>query len=170
MLSCLKKGGIFIILFLAIKDTDAQSPTTRLYTVEDGLPVAGVYGCYQDHFGYLWISSPNGISRFDGRQFKNYGLADGLPSLNVNCFFEDNQFRFWTGSINGLARLMGDKFVVYPIKGDEKISYCYRFIQMNNGKVWALTNNGVYQFEDTIWHKIELYPGLENTRNVIETD
>ena len=38
--------------------------------------------------------------------------------------------------------------------------------------VWAITNKGVYQFEDSQWRKIFLYPEAEDfhCRQILETD
>ena len=76
------------------------------FTIEDGLPSNVVYGILGDPEGNLWLSTNNGISKFDPKlnDFRNYNIEDGLQS---NQFFwgaahstKDGEFFF--GGINGL--------------------------------------------------------------------
>jgi ligand-binding sensor domain-containing protein len=170
---CLIKGwhGTIISLLL-INFVSAQQVNTHLYTVRDGLPSSSIYSAYEDHLGYLWIGTPNGLSRFDGRQFLNFDLADGLPSLYVDEVFDDSRHRLWVGTRNGMARLMGNKFIVYPLSDSLQIDYTFNIVETRTKEIWALTTKGVYRFEDSIWRKLPLYPGSENfhCRQMIETD
>lgn len=51
------------------------------YNVEQGLVQSQAQGISQDEFGYIWIATLGGISRFDGFSFRNYDKNDGLSSL-----------------------------------------------------------------------------------------
>ena len=46
--------------------------TKRLLSVEDGLPSRVVNDALQDKKGFMWFATANGISRYDGKAFKNY--------------------------------------------------------------------------------------------------
>lgn len=50
----------------------AQPQVSKVFTVRDGLPQSYVSGIFQDKSGFLWISTHNGFSRYDGRGFKHY--------------------------------------------------------------------------------------------------
>lgn len=54
------------------------------YTTEDGLPSNTVAALRNDDYGYLWIATWNGISRFDGYNFYNYktGITSGIRGLH----------------------------------------------------------------------------------------
>ena len=43
----------------------------QLFTVEDGLPQNFISGIIQDEDGFIWLSTMDGLSRYDGRGFKN---------------------------------------------------------------------------------------------------
>ncbi|WP_164972605.1 hybrid sensor histidine kinase/response regulator transcription factor [Lacibacter luteus] len=43
----------------------------QLFTVEDGLPQNFISGIMQDSDGFIWLSTMDGLSRYDGRGFKN---------------------------------------------------------------------------------------------------
>jgi len=46
----------------------------------DGLPRNQVNYIMQDSRGYVWFCTSDGVSRFDGHAFRNYGEGAGLPS------------------------------------------------------------------------------------------
>ncbi|HET6996164.1 MAG TPA: two-component regulator propeller domain-containing protein [Chitinophagaceae bacterium] len=71
---------------------------TRM-TKENGLASSRVNSILKDHQGYYWISSSNGLQRFDGKRMVTFqhDPADSfsLPDNNVNQLKEDNQQRVW---------------------------------------------------------------------------
>lgn len=56
------------------------------YTEKDGLPSSFIYSILEDRSGRLWLSTNNGLSRFDVAtlQFANYSVDDGLPDDEFN--------------------------------------------------------------------------------------
>ena len=140
--------------------------SVRIYTAKDGLISPYVYGASQDKLGYLWVGSPFGLSRFDGKHFTNYGLTDGLPDIRVNGGYMDSRFRLWAGTPRGTVELKGNRFIKYP--SSDSLS---PLLQTGEDPIWSLTTTGVYQFNFNKWQKIKLYPGYENhaCRKIIET-
>ena len=63
------------------------------YTIEDGLPQNSVKDIVFDKAGYCWMATEMGLSRFDGKQFKNYGIEEiiGLKSSRITELFKTNQ-------------------------------------------------------------------------------
>ena len=63
------------------------------YDESDGLANSFVYGIVEDGKGNLWLSTNNGLSRFDPEKetFKNYYYEDGLQGneFNQNAFAKD---------------------------------------------------------------------------------
>ncbi len=78
----------------------------RLYTTEYGLPNSKVNHIYQDSRGFVWVSTENGLARFDGREFltfRYHRYIDGaLASDLVLSVFEDSFGTLWTGTSMGL--------------------------------------------------------------------
>jgi ligand-binding sensor domain-containing protein len=71
----------FLILFHAAGTwAGAQSFPILTYTTAQGLGHQIVYRIYEDRNGFLWFSTDDGLTRFDGRQFRNFGAKDGLRS------------------------------------------------------------------------------------------
>ena len=144
----------------------------KKYTVNEGLPASYTIRIYEDSQGFIWISTLNGLSRFDGKEFVNYGYENGMPHILVDAIYEDKQHRLWIGTRNGMAQVKGKHCVVYPVDDGQVINFVFHFYQLRNGELWAMTGKGVYRFEKNYWKKLKLYPGLENysCRNIIETD
>lgn len=46
--------------------------TYQYYGVREGLSQAQVFYGFEDSYGYLWFATYHGVSRFDGKEFKNY--------------------------------------------------------------------------------------------------
>jgi ligand-binding sensor domain-containing protein len=120
----------------------------------------------------LWISTPNGLNRFDGKYFVNYGFREGLPDVRSFAMLMDKNFRLWVGNPRGLGEIKGNKFINYPVPDLANMRYTYGFAETKNGKVWACTNAGVFEFRDSKWDRVKLYPGYEDhaCRNVVEAD
>lgn len=107
----------FILAFLLINSTFSlfsQEYSIRVYGVKDGLPQSQGSIIFQDSKGFLWISTGNGLSRFDGTEFVNYFRKDGLPSNFVFQIIEDPAHDLYALTINGLSKYTGDGFLFYP--------------------------------------------------------
>ena len=57
---------------------------------------------FQDSRGYVWIGTYKGLSRYDGKRFKNYDREDfGVTSDFINVIKEDLDGNLWIGTDNG---------------------------------------------------------------------
>lgn len=65
----------------------------------DGLPRNIVTCLEQDKYGYTWIGTANGISRYDGDVFKNY---EELKGHTLRCLVIDNNNDLWIASEQGV--------------------------------------------------------------------
>ncbi|MDR6781558.1 ligand-binding sensor domain-containing protein/CheY-like chemotaxis protein/AraC-like DNA-binding protein [Pedobacter africanus] len=83
----------------------------KFYTTANGLPSNVVLGVLEDHHGYLWISTADGLAKFDKKVFKTFTVQDGLPGnvFNYNSFFKDSKGEFFFGGYNGLVSFFPDQ-------------------------------------------------------------
>src|ERR1043166_4871195 len=150
----------------------AQQFHVTTYTSKDGLSSSYILGTYQDKLGYLWIGTPNGLNRFDGKYFVNYGFNEGLPDVRSFAVLMDNNLRLWIGTPRGLGEIKANKFINYTLPDPSNIKYTYGLIQTKQGKIWAYTNAGVYEYGNYKWSKVKLCAGFDDhaCRNILETD
>ena len=93
---------IFGILFLIFSiEAISQFSFYKNYTVNDGLPSSKIYHMIQDSKGYMWFATENGVSRFDGYEFRNFTTKDGLPTNSTLKLYEDYKGRIWFSSFTG---------------------------------------------------------------------
>jgi hypothetical protein len=86
---------------------DAGTGTFMHYYETDGLPSDVVNGILEDGSGSLWLSTNNGLSRFNPEEntFRNFTAKDGIQSneFNMNAFAMDEAGRMYFGGVNGLT-------------------------------------------------------------------
>ena len=79
----------------------------RHLTVEDhGLSESTVYDVFQDSRGYMWISTDNGLNKYDGYSMESYQYMH-FDSLSISkgaprYIFEDNSGKIWIATSAGL--------------------------------------------------------------------
>ncbi|HEY6941248.1 hybrid sensor histidine kinase/response regulator [Dokdonella sp.] len=81
--------------------------------VADGVPSSLVYKVVQDHDGFIWIGTQDGLARYDGVGFRVYrhdpGDPASLASNDVSALLVDRDGRLWCGGeASGLNRLEAD--------------------------------------------------------------
>jgi two-component sensor histidine kinase len=65
---------------------DPDTEEIRVYTVQDGLPHDHVEGIIEDDFGYIWITTNDGITRFDPNS-EEFWVLKAASGLTGNRFF-----------------------------------------------------------------------------------
>jgi signal transduction histidine kinase/ligand-binding sensor domain-containing protein len=72
------------------------------YAERDGLPSVEVHQLITDKFGYVWIGTINGLSRFDGYEFKRFYFNPNdtltIHGLDVESIYEDLGGQIWVGA------------------------------------------------------------------------
>jgi len=88
----------------------AQEYRFREFGNADGLGNLAVRQVYQDHAGFLWVSTENGIYRYDGDRFELFGLAQGIPPNPGVTFGDAPDGSLLIGGSIGLFQLHGNHF------------------------------------------------------------
>ena len=68
-------------------------------TIEDGLSHNTVQSLIQDHYGYVWIGTQNGLNKYDGYNIKHAG-SQAIAGKIITALFEDSQRNLWVGTRN----------------------------------------------------------------------
>jgi two-component sensor histidine kinase len=103
----------FVILFSLQLHAQEYVITLKHWGVEEGLSHRHVYGVYQDSKGFVWVTTPNALNRFDGYNFTWYTHEkDALPRNDIISVAEDVYGRLWC--VGGGARDKNNTFLFNP--------------------------------------------------------
>jgi ligand-binding sensor domain-containing protein len=144
------KLNFLILLLLLTLRISAQ--TGKFYNTDNQLPSSFVNQVYQDSQGYIWIATRNGLSRYDGYQFKNF-TNDDLTSAYINCICEDSKHDLYFGSNTNVQRFHNGAFEtihLYDKNTKREIStYVTSIIENKQGKILISTSGyGLLQLKD----------------------
>ena len=80
---------------------NAQDIQVRYLGIENGLSNNVVNTIFQDHNGFMWFGTYDGLNRYDGHSFKTYrniiGDSTSLSSNSINVIDEDASHQLWVG-------------------------------------------------------------------------
>src|SRR5262249_47037378 len=96
--------GLLVTLALGAPANQAEPLPIRIFNTVDGLPHNQINKIVRDSRGLLWFCTADGLSRFDGYTFTNYGTDQGLPHREVNDFLETRAGEYWLATNAGLVR------------------------------------------------------------------
>jgi PAS domain S-box-containing protein len=123
------------------------------YTLEDGLSQNTVFALLQDHQGFLWVATQDGLDRYDGytfTEFKNDPQdANSLSLSSVISLYEDRQGMLWVGTWGGgLNRYdpRSGQFTRYQNHPDDPSSLSHDIVtaiqEDRQGRLWIGTCGG----------------------------
>ena len=90
------------------------------------------------------MGTQNGLFRYDGSRFLEFGRADGLAGTFVNALTQDEAGRLWVGTTEGLFYLEGGRF--HELRYNKQNLYIplgSTLSSRNNGEVLAVTQLGL---------------------------
>ena len=127
-----KKSSVFVLilacgaLLLAAEGLlRAQEFSFRTLGSAEGLDNLEVRKIFQDRVGFLWVSTENGIYRYDGERFEIFGPAQGMPLANGVALGEAPDGSLLAGGDFGLFRLRNNHF--------ERVSGPFKKVEWRQG-------------------------------------
>ena len=154
-------------------------------SLEDGLPTNRVLSTNFDSKGFVWISTLNGFSRYDGESFLNYypdlEKEGGLKNRRIEEVIERSDGKFWILSAFCLCVFdpIAETFTPTSLCFNDEQVGVVEFFDMvvdNDNTIWISGVGGLFEY-DPIQNKYINYPvkkGLRNarehhSRNVIQS-
>ena len=125
-----------------------SAQTGKFYSTDKDLSNSLINQVYQDHKGFVWIATENGLNVFNGTRFSIYRHEATNPhSLKndyVRTLFEDSEGRFWIGCINGLQLYdrATDSFseVDFQREDGRNTPHITSIVERKNGDIWIATS------------------------------
>lgn len=130
------------------------------FNKDDGLPHNSVHSVAETSDGFIWIGTKNGLSRFDGSEFKTFShhLLDpaSIYDNRISPLLADSQ-NLWVGTHLGLSRLdlKTNKFKNYQFDNyqlcdtlSKKVSTrIMSLLKSQDGSIWAGSySDGLFRF------------------------
>jgi PAS domain S-box-containing protein len=153
-----------VLSVLLPSQTRAERLPIKTYTTADGLPRDRVNHIAQDSKGFLWFCTSEGLSRFDGYKFTNYGIESGLAGRVVTDFLEARNGYYWVATSRGLCRFIPDasppraegaaapaprKFLTYYTGETPQSSYINGIYEDHAGTIWCSTERGLFRVDQS---------------------
>src|SRR5690349_5153389 len=97
--------ALALVGVLAAPLTAQERVAFRHLTIADGLSQNAVSSIVQDHRGFMWFGTKDGLDRYDGYQFvvfrHNPFDSTSISDSEISIVFEDSHGRLWVGTRSG---------------------------------------------------------------------
>ena len=138
---------IYALCFLSLSSASliAQDslPPVIHYNMLQGLSQMKTTSIVQDHHGYIWVGTRNGLNRFDGENIVSYFEEDGLPHNRIHALAFDKNRGLIVLTYKGLSFFNGKDFTSHPM---DFIGVEYRMQLAPDGGIWIFGLNDVHLF------------------------
>ena len=147
------------MLLTSLSDVYAQPKRLQFMklTPDDGLSSSIVSSIIQDHKGFVWIGTPDGLNRYDGFKFvvykNNPADSSSLVDNVVKTMFEDHNKNLLIGTENGLCLYDRGKDCFLNSMFDKSSPLSgiacsiLKIVEDSKGNLWLATNIGLIYFD-----------------------
>ncbi len=172
---------IFLYLFISLSLILNAQPSGfefKHVTVSNGLSSNVLYTSAQDKNGFIWFASADGLSRFDGSNFKIF-KNDPQDSLSISTNWNiiaktDSDHNLWIGTLGGgLCRFNPESetfktFYPFPeFRGDFRKNGIVFIEEDHRKRIWVATNTaGIFRF-DKLTEKFSMLFSPDSAVNAI---
>ena len=162
-----------LLLLVLTPGTHAERLPIKIYATADGLPSNEVNKIVRDSRGFLWFCTGDGLARFDGYAFTNFGTDQGLPHHNVTDLLETRGGEYWIATNGGLVRFnpqgaasrnvnnakdsaASDQMFTLVVPDDEDLAARAVVVLFEDqaGVIWCGTAKGLFRLERNEGHLV----------------
>jgi ligand-binding sensor domain-containing protein len=144
-LSAIGLFGLLLGGLVVSRGETASAYFSRSWLADEGLPTSSASDVVQDPDGFLWISTPEGVVRFDGIQFKSFSspliakaAAQNIRALAINT----NGAVLMLPALGGVVELHHGQFRSHPsAAGLEGVQLRGIFVE-RSGAIWLEIEGG----------------------------
>lgn len=138
----------------------ARAVSFEHISIEQGLSQSSVFAIAQDHQGFLWFGTQDGLDRYDGysfRVFRNDPSDSTTVSYNdISRLMVARDGAVWVGTLGGgvsvYSQITGRFTQYHHIHGDPHTlsnNNVHALYQDRTGTIWVGTEDGLDRFDST---------------------
>lgn len=159
----------YIVLFIFCSQlvgyAQHHNITFKHLSTTDGLSNFTVLSIAQDHQGFMWFGTMDGLNRYDGKDIKIYREDPDDPNSLGNNYIYDLQVTsdsgIWVGTNGGLYYYdyKYDSFKAIPLinrNGDKRNGISIRSFYHDGDLLWIGTAQGLFHYD--LVHEKFIYP------------
>lgn len=135
-------------------DSKGQKFNFNTYTISSGLVSNEIRGIFQDARGAIYLTTPSGISIFDGYRFKNFGYKDGIKYDYIKHMAELDSGKVYLFANTGRQAYIFQnnsykRFIVTP-------NIITQYFKGKDNNHYVCTDIGIYQLKNDAFKKQRL--------------
>ncbi|MGQ1784265.1 MULTISPECIES: hybrid sensor histidine kinase/response regulator [unclassified Saccharicrinis] len=141
----LKPRNHFLIFLFILIAQFLSGQNKYFFDYNEGLSNSLINKVYQDHLGFIWVATENGLNRFDGIKFSTFTEAEHHLKANyVITITEDSKGKIWLGLVNGLQVYdhTSETFIEVKIfiENQQIHPFVTSILETKNGDIWIATS------------------------------
>lgn len=149
----LKEPGLLVFLLISVFSLSAEPYYFRQYDVQDGLSNNIINCITQDHQGFIWIATRDGLNRFDGYSFRVFRNDPDDPQSignnSINHIATDKNGVIWVATSRGFYKYndVDERFSLVPFSKDLHINHIHFD---NDGDIWLTVNGRLVKYSESL--------------------
>lgn len=158
-------------LFCLFYPAFAQQYRFDHWTVDEGLPQNSVYSMTQTPDGYLWMTTFDGLMRFDGVRFTVFNKSNlkGLPSNRFIYVFAETNGTLWAASdTNGLIKYQNGQIQAITAVDELPLNRLYQIQKDVDGSLLIITRDGFVRWNGENFN-VEKIPDIRDLKIYISS-
>jgi ligand-binding sensor domain-containing protein/serine phosphatase RsbU (regulator of sigma subunit) len=160
-------GGVSKLDLTAFEKHDSISIQNFIQS-KNGLAFNNVWSICEDKTGKIWLgTSAQGVSVYDGKDFKNYHIKDGLHGIRIQTILCDKKGNIWMANENGLDKFDGKTFTYYGEKEGMSAEGVNAIYEDNVGNLWFGSPDRIIKYDGKIFTTLLRPGGFPKIRNII---
>ena len=148
----------FAFTYFILLSGYCQNRSFRNYQIEDGLSHNAVISMLQDHRGFMWFGTKDGLNRFDGYNYKIFQHDPENPksigSNFIRCLYEYKD-KILVGTDTGLFTY-DEKTEAFSIVSNTKDQPILDIESDNEGHIWFIASGKLYRYSSDSLN-VEIY-------------
>lgn len=155
----MKRLSLFAVILYSCLHGAAQNTFIAFtrFSIDDGMASTVTHSIYQDHKGFMWVGTANGLQRFDGRKFVYFSSnpkGDALPQAVISQIIglPDSTLMICTNDLKEIGIFNPYNFLYkkVPVKTEKEVwaRASYKLVQDDEGNVFLQ----ILRYPAVLWY------------------